>query len=208
MQSRLGALDGNFPAARRPQRRSGRPACLPTTPTTFRIASALPARKCRASQFRAAPIDTRPEDGPDTWWPTAEPPHRINQIYLEPVLFAHLPAMPGARILNGRLVNFTQGLKASPRRSPPRTAERSRYAPKFLVGCDGGRSAGSQGDRRHAVRHVGFSACNRLISARRRCSACAGTGCNPAWATFSLNPVRSGNVYAIDGRKTGWSITI
>jgi len=24
----------------------------------------------------------------------------------------------------------------------------------------------------------------------------------PAWATFSLNPVRSGNVYAIDGRET------
>lgn len=22
--------------------------------------------------------------GPDTWWPTPEPPHRINQIYMEP----------------------------------------------------------------------------------------------------------------------------
>ena len=22
--------------------------------------------------------------GPDAWWPTPEPPHRINQIYLEP----------------------------------------------------------------------------------------------------------------------------
>ena len=30
--------------------------------------------------------------GPDTWWPTPEPPHRINQIYLEPVLFAHAKA--------------------------------------------------------------------------------------------------------------------
>ena len=30
----------------------------------------------------------------------------------------------------------------------------------------------------------------------------------PAWASFSLNRVRSGNVYAIDGRETGWSITI
>ena len=40
--------------------------------------------------------------GPDTWWPTAEPPHRINQIFLEPVLFAHAEATPGLRIRNAR----------------------------------------------------------------------------------------------------------
>jgi len=28
------------------------------------------------------------------------------------------------------------------------------------------------------------------------------THLKPAWATFSLNPERSGNVYAIDGRET------
>ena len=26
--------------------------------------------------------------GPDGWWPTPEPPHRINQIYLDPLLAA------------------------------------------------------------------------------------------------------------------------
>ena len=36
---------------------------------------------CRAERYTA-------KDGPDTWWPTPEPPHRINQIYLEPILFA------------------------------------------------------------------------------------------------------------------------
>ena len=40
------------------------------------------------------PIPSRSErhtatGGPDTWWPTPEPPHRINQIYIEPVLFEH-----------------------------------------------------------------------------------------------------------------------
>src|SRR3546814_546046 len=35
---------------------------------------------CRRDRYTAT-------GGPDTWWPTAEPPHRINQIYLEPVLF-------------------------------------------------------------------------------------------------------------------------
>jgi hypothetical protein len=37
---------------------------------------------CRAYRYTA-------KGGPDTWWPTPEPPHRINQIYLEPVLFDH-----------------------------------------------------------------------------------------------------------------------
>ena len=38
-------------------------------------------------------------DGPDGWWPTPEPPHRINQIYLEPILFAHASAAPELTIL-------------------------------------------------------------------------------------------------------------
>src|SRR5215470_3930203 len=38
--------------------------------------------------------------GPDTTWPTPEPPHRINQIYFEPILFAHAAAQSRIRILN------------------------------------------------------------------------------------------------------------
>jgi 2-polyprenyl-6-methoxyphenol hydroxylase-like FAD-dependent oxidoreductase len=73
---------------------------------------------CRAERYAA-------KDGPDTWWPTPEPPHRINQIYLEPVLFAHLSAMPCARIFNGTtLVDFAQGAERVTV-SLPRTARRS-----------------------------------------------------------------------------------
>jgi 2-polyprenyl-6-methoxyphenol hydroxylase-like FAD-dependent oxidoreductase len=32
---------------------------------------------CRRDRYTA-------KGGPDTWWPTPEPPHRINQIFLEP----------------------------------------------------------------------------------------------------------------------------
>src|SRR5690349_4850983 len=47
--------------------------------------------------------------GPDTWWPTPEPPHRINQIYLEPVLFAHAESTPGVTILSRtRITDFRQ----------------------------------------------------------------------------------------------------
>ncbi len=42
----------------------------------------------------------RGEKGDDGWFPTAEWPHRINQIYLEPVLFECAKAHPRIRILN------------------------------------------------------------------------------------------------------------
>src|SRR5262245_2500141 len=38
--------------------------------------------------------------GADSWWPTPEPSHRINQTYFEPVLFAHAASQPRIRILN------------------------------------------------------------------------------------------------------------
>jgi 2-polyprenyl-6-methoxyphenol hydroxylase-like FAD-dependent oxidoreductase len=77
------------------------------------------------------------KDGPDTWWPTPEPPHRINQIYLEPVLFAHLSAMPGARLFNGTsLVDFTRAGRVTARRG----GRKIEISCKFLIGCDGGRS--------------------------------------------------------------------
>ena len=43
---------------------------------------------CRRDRYTAT-------DGPDTWWPTPEPPHRINQIFLEPILFEHAAAHAG-----------------------------------------------------------------------------------------------------------------
>ena len=48
---------------------------------------------CRRDRFVAT-------GGPDAGWPTPEPPHRINQIFLEPILADHAASMPGLRILN------------------------------------------------------------------------------------------------------------
>src|SRR5215467_559998 len=48
---------------------------------------------CRSERYTA-------RGGPDTWWPTAEPPHRINQIYLEPALLAHAQTVLGLTLLN------------------------------------------------------------------------------------------------------------
>src|SRR6266481_1970217 len=53
---------------------------------------------CRRDRFTRT-------DGPDCNWPTPEPPHRINQIYLEPILFEHAAAQPHIRILNRTAVD-------------------------------------------------------------------------------------------------------
>src|SRR5260370_23354284 len=48
---------------------------------------------CRRDRFTI-------KDGPDCNWPTPEPPHRINQIFLEPILFEHAASQPRIRIIN------------------------------------------------------------------------------------------------------------
>ena len=55
--------------------------------TTVGIEFARIPIPCRRDRYTAT-------EGPDTWWPTPEPPHRINQIYLEPVLVDHALTMP------------------------------------------------------------------------------------------------------------------
>jgi 2-polyprenyl-6-methoxyphenol hydroxylase-like FAD-dependent oxidoreductase len=40
------------------------------------------------------------KEGPDTWWPTPEPPHRINQLFLEPILLEHTASLPNVTLLN------------------------------------------------------------------------------------------------------------
>jgi 2-polyprenyl-6-methoxyphenol hydroxylase-like FAD-dependent oxidoreductase len=140
--------------------------------------------------------------GPDTWWPTPEPPHRINQIYLEPVLFAHAEATPGLRILNRtRIDDFVQDADGATATGVHLdTGEALEIRCDYLVGCDGGKSGVrkkigaklSGTDVVGRVQSTWFRAPDLLQRAKHP----------PAWATFSLNPRRSGNVYAIDGRET------
>ena len=90
---------------------------------------------CRRDRYTAT-------GGPDTWWPTPEPPHRINQIYMEPVLFAHATDIDGLAILNRtEFENFSEkhdGIVATVRNLDTGTAVQVHAA--FIVGCDGARS--------------------------------------------------------------------
>ena len=119
---------------------------------------------------------TPPSGGPDTWWPTPEPPHRINQIYLEPVLFAHAAAQPRIRILNR--TESTTSRRTSDgvtrRRAISTAARRSTIARAIWSAATAAaprcarRSAPSSPARRWC------SACSRPTSARRTARYAAG----------------------------------
>lgn len=149
---------------------------------------------CRRDRYTAT-------EGPDTGWPTPEPPHRINQIFLEPILFDHARAATRVTLLNRTAVeSFSQdadGVVAVARDLD--SGEERRIACRFLVGCDGGGSAVRKGI---GATFVGDAVIQRVQSTYIRAPDLIGRQREtPAWATFSLNPRRSGNVYAIDGRE-------
>lgn len=140
--------------------------------------------------------------GPDTWWPTPEPPHRINQIFLEPVLFEYAAAMPNISILSRTQINdFTQdeqGVTAQGVHLD--TGEVVSIRSQYLIGCDGGKSGVR---KKIGAKLSGTDVVGRVQSTYFRAPALyALQKHKPAWATFSINAKRSGNVYAIDGKET------
>ena len=140
--------------------------------------------------------------GPDTWWPTPEPPHRINQIFLEPVLFAHAESTGGVRILNRTQIDDfaqdTEGVDATATNLD--TGETFRIRCDFMIGCDGGKSMVR---KKIGAKLSGTDVVGRVQSTYFRAPALLGLlKYQPAWATFALNTRRCGNVYAIDGKET------
>jgi 2-polyprenyl-6-methoxyphenol hydroxylase-like FAD-dependent oxidoreductase len=153
---------------------------------------------CRRDRF----TDTA---GPDGNWPTPEPPHRINQIYLEPILFEHVASLPHVKILNRtRIDDFSQdeeGVTAVGHNLD--TGELMSIRCQYLIGCDGGRS---ETRKKIGAKLEGVDVVGRVQSTFIRAPELIHRlKVAPAWATFSLNPRRCGNVYAIDGQET-WLI--
>src|SRR6201991_199614 len=120
-------------------RNAGLPAGSPhgiRYPTTFPGQELTRIRiPCRRDRFAMT-------GGPDCNWPTPEPPHRINQIFLEPILFEHAAAQSRIRIINRTTVEAVviadDGARANLRDldSGAVTEVNCRY----LIGCDGARS--------------------------------------------------------------------
>src|SRR5207342_3339512 len=87
---------------------------------------------CRRDRYTAS-------GGPDTWWPTAEPPHRINQIYLEPTLSTHAETITGLTLLNRVEIH---SFELTPEGVTAQGTQLDSNQPitiraDFLVGCDG-----------------------------------------------------------------------
>jgi len=146
----------------------------------------------------------RGEKGDDGWFPTAEWPHRINQIYLEPVLFECVKAHPRIQILNrtefeelsqddGGVMGIARNLE---------TGERRSIACRYLVGCDGGRSV-----VRHAIGAdmIGVPVVQRVQSTYFRAPALMdllpGPADKKAWMYLAFNPRRCGTMMCIDGKE-------
>ena len=149
---------------------------------------------CRRDRF------TR-QDGPDCNWPTAEPPHRINQIFLEPILFEHAAALRRIRIVNrtsAEDVRIGDAFAEVTLRDLDTGITKSMRC-RYLIGCDGARSivrkaigAAFEGDPVVQRVQSTYIRAPELIDRQRHARA---------WGTGAINPRRSGMVYAIDGRE-------
>jgi 2-polyprenyl-6-methoxyphenol hydroxylase-like FAD-dependent oxidoreductase len=147
---------------------------------------------CRRDRYTAT-------ESPDGWWPTPEPPHRVNQILFEPVLYACAAETPGVRILNRtRVERFAQdddGVRATA--TDLDTGRELVLRSRYLVGCDGARSTVRKGIGAglHGVGDLG-----RMISAHIRAPRLQSLiEREPAWMNHAVNPRRGGNAIAIDG---------
>jgi 2-polyprenyl-6-methoxyphenol hydroxylase-like FAD-dependent oxidoreductase len=152
----------------------------------------IPARATRYS-------DT---SGPDGGWPTPEPPHRINQIYLEPILFAHAEAQAGVTILNRtaatRFVQDSDGVQLDARSLDG--GDDVHVRARFLIGCDGGRSMVRKS---LAIAFAGTPVIQHVQSTYIRAPTLIDLiPGERAWSCYAANPRRSGVCFAIDGRET------
>ncbi len=139
--------------------------------------------------------------GPDTSWPTPEHTHRCNQMYFEPVLFAHAAEQPRIRILYRTMVTgFTQGVDGVIAEAEDLDrGTRTTIAADYLVGCDG---ASSFVRKAIGAEFVGTPVLQYAQSFHIRAPQLRSMlGDRPAWLYFSLNPRRSGVTMTVDGRE-------
>ncbi|WP_159010735.1 FAD-dependent oxidoreductase [Bradyrhizobium sp. S69] len=149
---------------------------------------------CRRDRFTAT-------DGPDCNWPTPEPPHRINQIFLEPILFEHAAAQPRIRVINRTSIEdvMVEDSSATVGLRDLESGTMRRVTCRYLIGCDGARSivrkaigAELNGDAIIQRVQSSYIRAPGLIDRQQHANA---------WGTGAINPRRSGMVYAIDGRE-------
>jgi 2-polyprenyl-6-methoxyphenol hydroxylase-like FAD-dependent oxidoreductase len=162
------------------------------------------------TEFARIPIPSRARrftatQGPDTGWPTPEPPHRINQIYLEPLLMAHAEAQPRIRILRRSRIEDCMQDEAGVVATICDLDASDNFVVRcaYLVGCDGGKSIVR---KKIGARFLGTPVIQRVQSTFIRApQLLALMPGEPAWLYHAQNPRRCGSMFAIDGR-TDWLV--
>jgi len=138
-------------------------------------------------------------DGADSWWPTPEPPHRVNQIYFEPILYARAEAEPAITLLPATRFDTAReegaGIVATVTDLASGTEQEIRAL--YLAGCDGGRSVvrrliGAKLEGDAVIQRVQST----LIDAPDLLGRIRG---KPGWMNYNYNLRRAGTVLAIDG---------
>ena len=152
--------------------------------------------KIAARGDRHTPRDT----GVDAGWPTPEPPQRVNQLYLEPIIVEAALQRPEITLLfEHEMVEFAQSADSVTARARRADGSEISIEASFLVGCDGSNSAVRKaiGAELH-----GDAVIQRVQSTYLRApDLIARMQAAPCWAMFSLNPRRTGNIYSIDGKE-------
>jgi 2-polyprenyl-6-methoxyphenol hydroxylase-like FAD-dependent oxidoreductase len=141
------------------------------------------------------------KSGPDGWWPTPEPAHRVNQIYFEPILYAEAASRQRIRILNDcRVEEIQQGTAgAGLLVRSLKSNETFQVQAEYGVGCDGGRSLARRAIG--AALH-GDEVIQRVQSSFIRAPGLIGAVTKPdAWMSYLYTPERAGNLVAIDGKE-------
>lgn len=141
---------------------------------------------------------------PDSWWPTPEPSHRVNQLFFEPVIFEHASKQPRITILNRHeFVEYVQeSARVIVRVRDLESGELKEIAGAYLVGCDGGRSVIRT---MIGATFIGTPQIQKVQSSFIRAPKLMPMIRNPAWMYYVLNPRRSGTVIAIDGKER-WNV--
>jgi 2-polyprenyl-6-methoxyphenol hydroxylase-like FAD-dependent oxidoreductase len=160
-----------------------------TTGTEF-ARTRIPSRRGRSCPGAA---------GPDTTWPTPEPAHRINQIYLEPVLRRHVEGSRSVRLLERtEVTEVAGGASAVARRvGDDGTDETVHIDCRYLVGCDGASSL--------VRKAIGATLEGTPVISRWQSTYVRAPGLldllshEAAWMTLSVNPRCAGTVIAVDG---------
>ncbi|GEK80305.1 FAD-dependent monooxygenase [Agrococcus baldri] len=141
--------------------------------------------------------------GPDTTWSTPEPPHRVNQQFLEPILEERVASSPHVSLRNrtkATAVRQNEHHVEVDVATSSGAADMLTLRAPYLIGADGGRSLVR---KTMGARFYGDAELQRVQST---CIFApdlrAEMNADSAWGYYVYNSRRSGHVYSIDGDGT------